>query len=274
MQNTNLELIFFSVVSGIVVTATISFIIFVVYRYQKSKDKYEHELDRQKSEFIKTVLNVKLEIQEQTAHDIARTIHDSIGHGLTLAKLNLNTLTNLPATETTKVRTAIDLLSHSISQLSDISKNLNAEALLEHGLLPAIEEEITRLRSLNRFDVVYEVNGFTCHLEPQQEMVVYRIVQEGFQNILKHAEASQAQLLLHFHPSYMHVSLKDNGRGFDPTKPASARSTGLKNMENRTRFLTGDFQIHSETNKGTRIQFTIPYQNNVNLLQDKDRTGR
>ncbi len=274
MQNTNLELALFAAVTGLVVTSTVSLVVFIIYKYQKSQREYLAEIERQKIDFERIMLNVRLEIQEQTSHDIARAIHDSIGHGLTLAKLQLNTLSELPAGEASKVRMAVDLLGHSIIQLSDLSKNLNAEALLQHGLLPAIEEELNRLRFLNRFELQYEVNGFTCHLEPQQEIVIYRIVQEGFQNILKHAEASRTQLMLHFHPNYLQVSLSDNGRGFDPSKIVSTRSTGLINMKNRTRFLNGDFQVHSEPNKGTRIQFTIPFQNHDKHNEDQDRTGR
>jgi signal transduction histidine kinase len=158
---------------------------------------------------------------------------------------------------------AVDLLGQSIQQLSDISKNLNAEALLQQGLLRAIDEEISRLRTLNRFEVQYEVNGFTSYMESQQEIVIYRVIQEGFQNILKHSDARCAQLQLHFHPEYLHVSLIDDGNGFDPSTPKRTRSTGLSNIENRIRFLSGEFQIQSSLKKGTRIQFTIPYQANV-----------
>ena len=264
MQNTNLELIIFSAVSGLVITSTIGFIVFVIFKYQKSHLQHLTEIETQKNEFEKTVLDVKLEIQEQTSHDIAREIHDSIGHGLTLAKLQLNTLLKLPSeTDFNKVRMAVDLLGQSIQQLSDISKNLNAEALLQQGLLRAIDEEISRLRTLNRFEVQYEVNGFTSYMESQQEIVIYRVIQEGFQNILKHSDARCAQLQLHFHPEYLHVSLIDDGNGFDPSTPKRTRSTGLSNIENRIRFLSGEFQIQSSLKKGTRIQFTIPYQANV-----------
>ena len=264
MQNTNLELILFSAVSGLVITSTIGFIVYVIFKYQKSHLQHLTEIETQKNEFEKTVLNVKLEIQEQTSHDIAREIHDSIGHGLTLAKLQLNTLLEPPSeTDFNKVRMAVALLGQSIQQLSDISKNLNAEALLQQGLLPAIDEEISRLHILNHFEVQYEVNGFTSYMEPQREIVIYRVIQEGFQNILKHADARCAQLQLHFHPEYLHVSLIDDGHGFDPGTPKRTRSTGLSNMENRIRFLSGEFQIQSSLKKGTRIQFTIPYQANV-----------
>ncbi len=243
--------------------------------HRKKQVRAKKRIENLKSEYEHLVLKTKLEIQEQTSHDIAREIHDSIGHALTLAKLQLNTLVDLPNdADSNKIRMAVDLLGHSIQQLSDISKNLNAEALLQQGLLPGLDEEINRLRSLNHFELQYEVNGFTSYMEPQREIVLYRIVQEGFQNILKHANATRAQLVLHFHPDFVHVSLTDNGQGFDPSAPVKSRSTGLVNMENRIQFLNGDFQIHSAPNHGTRIQFTIPYQANVKLQNDQDRISR
>lgn len=273
MQKASEELIYFFLLNLFIVLTLAFLVLIVISNYRKKQRTSKIRLENIKSEYEKIVLKTRLEIQEQTSHDIARSIHDSIGHGLTLAKLQLNTLTSIPPNDTDKIRMSIDLLSHSIQQLSDISKNLNAEALLQHGLLPAIEEEVNRIRSLNRFEIHYELNGFTCHLDPHQEMVVYRIIQEGFQNILKHARATRTQLLLHFHPMYLYVSISDNGRGFDPTQQKSTRSTGLINMENRTRFLSGDFQIHAEPNKGTRIQITIPYQNHEKGINYQDRAG-
>ena len=264
MQNTNLELILFTITASIVILSTVAFIVFIIYKYQRSYRKHSIEIQGQRDEYEKLLLDVKLEIQEQTSHNIAREIHDSIGHSLTLAKLQLNTLRTPPEfLEGGKVHMAIDLLGHSIQQLSDISKNLNADALLQHGLLHAIEEEINRIRSLSRFEVHYEVTGFTAYLDPQKEVVIYRIIQEGFQNILKYAEAGRTLLLIHFHPSSIRITLTDDGRGFDPKNIGRSRTTGLANIENRIRFLNGHLEIHSEPGKGTRLQFTIPYEQNA-----------
>jgi signal transduction histidine kinase len=261
MQNTNLELILFTITASIVILSTVTFVVFIIYKYQRSYRKHSIEIQGQRDEYEKLLLDVKLEIQEQTSHNIAREIHDSIGHSLTLAKLQLNTLRTPPEfLEGGKVHMAIDLLGHSIQQLSDISKNLNADALLQHGLLHAIEEEINRIRSLSRFEVHYEVTGFTAYLDPQKEVVIYRIIQEGFQNILKYAEAGRTLLLIHFHPSSIRITLTDDGRGFDPKNIGRSRTTGLANIENRIRFLNGHLEIHSEPGKGTRLQFTIPYE--------------
>ena len=264
MQNTNLELILFTITASIVILSTVAFVVFIIYKYQRSYRKHSIEIQGQRDEYEKLLLDVKLEIQEQTSHNIAREIHDSIGHSLTLAKLQLNTLRTPPEfLEGGKVHMAIDLLGHSIQQLSDISKNLNADALLQHGLLHGIEEEINRIRSLSRFEVHYEVTGFTAYLDPQKEVVIYRIIQEGFQNILKYAEAGRTLLLIHFHPSSIRITLTDDGRGFDPKNIGRSRTTGLANIENRIRFLNGHLEIHSEPGKGTRLQFTIPYEQNA-----------
>ena len=77
------------------------------------------------------------------------------------------------------------------------------------------------------------------------------------------AEANRAQLLIHYHPDYIQISLIDDGVGFNPHNIGTSRSTGLANMENRVRFLKGELNIHSEPGKGTRIHFTIPYQQDV-----------
>jgi len=264
MQEASKELIIFLLINVIVIASIATLAMTVILIHKKKQIRYNTKILRLKTDYDKEILKTKLEIQEQTSHNIAREIHDSIGHSLTLAKLQLNTLRTPPEfLEGGKVHMAIDLLGHSIQQLSDISKNLNADALLQHGLLHAIEEEINRIRSLSRFEVHYEVTGFTAYLDPQKEVVIYRIIQEGFQNILKYAEAGRTLLLIHFHPSSIRITLTDDGRGFDPKNIGRSRTTGLANIENRIRFLNGHLEIHSEPGKGTRLQFTIPYEQNA-----------
>ena len=273
MQKATEELITFLLINVIVIASITTLAMTMILIHRKKQNRANIRIQRLRTDYDREVLKTKLEIQEQTSHNIAREIHDSIGHSLTLAKLQLNTLNDLAElSERNKIDMAVDLLGHSIHQLSNISKNLNADALLQHGLLQGIEEEVNRIRALDRFEVQYEVTGFTAYLDPQKELVIYRIIQEGFQNILKYAEAGRTQLLIHFHPESIRISLADDGRGFDPQHTRRSRSTGLANMENRIRFLNGHLELHSAPGKGTRIQFTIPYQQNVQ--QDQDRLGR
>jgi len=265
MQKASQELIIFLLINIIIFTSVAALAMYFIFRHKKKIIRTNNNIARLKIENEKEVLKIKLEIQEQTAHNIAREIHDSVGHALTLAKLHLNTLPVIPeSVQNSKIHQSIDLLTHSIHQLSDISKNLNADALLQQGLLHAVEEEIARIRLLGKFDIYFEVNGFMTYLSPKKEVIIFRIIQEGFQNILKHAEASRSQLLIHFHPASIQISVSDNGRGFDTSHPVQSRSTGLKNMESRIRFLKGKSEIHSEPGKGTRIQFTIPYMSDEN----------
>ncbi|MBK8310211.1 MAG: hypothetical protein IPL04_04235 [Chitinophagaceae bacterium] len=106
------------------------------------------------------MLNTQLEIQEQTFQHISREIHDNISLSLTLAKLQLNTL-NWEDKETMqeKVESSVVLLSRSICDLSDISKSLNANIITEHGLLKAIDEEVTQLKQAQLFTVEYTCTG-------------------------------------------------------------------------------------------------------------------
>lgn len=261
MQEASKELIIFLLLNIIVIALIATLAMYMILVHKKKQIASKNNIQKLIIDYEKEVLKTKLEIQEQTAHNIAREIHDSVGHNLTLAKLQLNTLpTQLTDPESSKIQMVVELLGHSIQQLSDISKHLNADALLQYGLLHALEEETDRIRALGSFELQYEVNGFTTYLDPQKEVVLYRIIQEGFQNIMKHAKASSTQLLLHFHPDFIQISLIDNGQGFDPQQMIRSRSTGLNNIETRIRFLNGKSNIQSEPGKGTRLQFTIPYQ--------------
>jgi signal transduction histidine kinase len=94
----------------------------------------------------------------------------------------------------------------------------------------------------------------------QRELIIFRIVQEAFNNIIKHAKASRATLSLQYNRCDLLVNIEDDGQGFETTEIHVKRNAGLKNIETRIKMLRGMMKITSIKGTGTSLSFTIPLE--------------
>lgn len=255
------DIVIFLVITTIIVLLLVGLIVLLIYLYQKKQIIHQRKLEDIRLDHERNLLGTKLEIQEETFQHISREIHDNINLSLTLAKLHLNTLDlddrNKAASQ---VNYAVDLLTQSISNLRDISKSLNSELVANQGLIKALDTEIARIRKTGLFEIEFEVNGEPVYMDTQKELVIFRIIQEGFNNIIKHARATRSIIDLNFKPEYLKILLVDNGVGFNcsPEKSqASNGKSGLANMKTRTQMIGGTMQIESN-GQGSMLTFTIP----------------
>ena len=236
-------------------------ILLLIFNYRNRQMIFHESFKKAQDQYEKSLITTQLEIQEQTFQNISREIHDNIGLSLTLAKLQLNTFDWSEIEKSSaKLESSIQLLSASIAQLSDISKSLNADIIIQQGLLQALEEETQRIRQADQFELRYEVKGSPVFMDSNKELIIFRIIQEAFNNVIKHANASAVQLQLDYCPEQIQILVTDNGRGFDPERNRNGGNAGLKNMETRAQILKGEMQVFSSAETGTTLIFTIPIE--------------
>jgi len=254
-------LILFVFVAIGIIAVMMAFILTILFLYRKRQQEFEKNLARLKLDNEKAVLSTRLEIQEQTFQHISREIHDNISLALTLAKLNLHTLDwDNREKSAVKVDSAVELLTQSITQLNDLSKSLDADIIGQQGLLAAIEEERQRIEKIGTFHICYSVSGNPVYMNSQAELVIFRIIQEAFNNIIKHARAGTVSLALHYNNRTLQLKIEDDGAGFDTETILTGQHAGLKNMEARTQLLGGQMEINSRPGRGTTLNFTIPFE--------------
>ena len=255
-------IIIFIIVTTLFILILISFIVFILFLYQRRHISYQKGLELLKSDFEKTLLTTQLEIQEQTFQNISREIHDNIGLSLTLAKLNLNTIDwNNPNHSQEKVGGSINFISQAIEDLSYISKALHTGFIEENGLLKALELEINKIQKLGIFNIRFDVTGSPVYMQTQKELVIFRIIQEVLNNCIKHAEATAITIHLNYQSHFVEIELSDNGIGFTRKSTASktGKGTGLMNIVKRTAYIDGTCQVNSFPGKGTTVHMKIPY---------------
>ena len=259
-------IIIFIIISVILILALVVFIAIIIYRYQQKQNAYFAAMETLKTSHENELLQSHLEIQEQTFQNISREIHDNIGQKLTLAKLHLNTLNYTDTVKTvTQVNGSVNMISEAINDLSDISRSMSSENILNNGLIKALEFEVAQMDKPGLYDIHLSVTGNTLFLDASKELVLFRIFQEALNNIIKHANASAIIIDLHYNTAVLSLNIFDNGIGFSSGQNPD-NGTGLTNMKKRTAMLNGQFTVSSQLGTGTNINIKIPFYENSTAL--------
>jgi signal transduction histidine kinase len=234
------------------------FISVILYRYQQKQNLYYRDIESLKAKHENILLQSQLEIQEQTFQNISREIHDNIGQKLTLAKLHLNTLDHQDLGKTKiRVNDVVEMISEAIKDLSDISRSMSSEVISNNGLLKALEFEIGQLQKPGIYRIKLTVTGEPVFFNSHSELVLFRIVQEAINNIIKHAEASSIEIHLLYEDDFLTLFITDNGKGFSSNENRE-QGTGLINMQKRANMLKGECAINSQSGLGTTVNIKIP----------------
>ncbi|MGF2411976.1 sensor histidine kinase [Ferruginibacter sp.] len=208
-----------------------------------------------KTQFEQELLQTQLEIQEQTLKTISQEIHDNIGQVLSLAKLNLNTL---PNTNEPKIQETKNLVSKAINDLRNLSHSLHGDIIAELGLQESIANELKIIEGTRAFETELQISGAPFKLDPQKEMVLFRIVQEALNNCIKYSGTKKITIQMQYLPQLFILQVQDEGKGFDATKNIGI---GLKSMLNRAQLIGGIFNLQSTEGKGTLIIIELPVNN-------------
>lgn len=210
------------------------------------------------------------EVKETERADIAREVHDDLGGTMTKLKADVVRLrkllaeTDTPQTHhTVMAETLLDmqqLLDHAVAATSRIARSLRP-AILDLGIIPALEWEISEYRRRNRITINFSCNVEDLMLDGQLCTVLYRVVQEALTNILKHAQASRVDVELFVSEEQIALEIHDNGVGIPSTALNKPNSFGIRGMHERARMLSGWLDVSSASGKGTTIMLSIPRHN-------------
>jgi signal transduction histidine kinase len=190
--------------------------------------------------------------QEKERRRISKDLHDGIGQQLLLIKNKLI----LEGDQETK-----EMVDDTIEEIRNISRDLHPFALQELGITRAIEHTLQRIDENTSLFVSSEIENIDNLFSPEEEVNIYRVVQESLNNIIKHANAEASKVLVKKFAKNITISIKDNGVGFDfPQKYQDKKSLGLKTSLERTKFLKGQMKVISKKENGTLIEFKFPIQ--------------
>jgi signal transduction histidine kinase len=268
MPQENQEILRFLTSFIFLVVGVIVLITSLVIVFSKKQEKLSLEFEIYKSNHEKELLKTKLEIQEETLKKISREIHDNISLGLTLSKLQITNYLEKQTDINQLLNTSIDLIGKSLVDLNDISKSLDANQLLSHGLINALESEISVLKRSGIYSIELDIIGEPFYLEAETDLILLRIFQEAFNNIIKHAKANYITVDLIYEPEFVQMKIVDNGKGFDLDQVKHNKElrkmSGLNNFYTRAAVIGAKVSIISAENIGTTIIIDTPIKNEKN----------
>jgi two-component system, NarL family, sensor kinase len=269
MPEKNEYIIQFIATGSLLILLVAIFIVSFLFIHRNRIKKHLLETKIINEHYQKEILQTQLEIQEQTLKNISQEIHDNIGQALTLAKLNLNTMLPQENQELKeKIIASKELVSKAIGDLRDLSRSLDTDYVKEMGLQRAIEYELEMIRKTGIIRTGLLVEGSLIRLDKQRELVLFRIIQETFHNIIKHAEAMDLHVSVFYKPELLELLVADNGKGMD-LRPLNEDNSpnfglGIRNMHNRAKLIGAQFNMRSILGAGTQVSISLPLETNDN----------
>ncbi len=262
----------FIIVIAIAILVAISIWLYIVDQRRKTikalaekndeinKQKIDELLQEQEIASLQGVL----EGQETERKRVAIDLHDRLGGILSMVKLHFSAVEEKidpenPTKE--KFLTASELLDLAAGEVRNISHNMMSGVLAKFGLIPALEDLKSRISETGKLEVNLYTANVSGVLDGEQELQLYRIVQELMSNILKHSEATETNIQLNDNEDSVNLIVEDNGVGFNPDKLSVKAGIGLVNLKARVAKLNGTLHIDSGLGAGTTISIDIPKAN-------------
>lgn len=213
---------------------------------------------------VRNLASYQQSMVEEERTRIARELHDEFGQVLTGMKMETSWLSKQIPDQDTPVAKGLKRISHYLDETIQLVRRV------AHELRPGVLDELGLAAVLEWLTQEYTTRtGITCTLDLQSktstfgrdlDTAVFRICQEALTNIARHAQASQAKIILSETPSHIEFSIHDNGKGITQEQIAGAKSFGIMGMRERVRIWDGEISFASQPNQGTIVKVRIPYE--------------
>lgn len=248
------------IIAGTIISALLLGLLgFSAYRRFRLKQqaRLQQEIMQQQEMATKAVI----EAEEGERQRIARDLHDGIGQMMSAAKMNLSAFEADVAfanmDQKTSLQKVIGLVDESCREIRTVSHNMMPNALLRNSLAAALKDFIDKLDK-NTLEVRLYTEGLDERLDANVETVLYRVIQECVNNVIKHAGATTLDIAMVRDKEGISATIEDNGRGFDSTDPKKFEGIGLKNIVTRVEYLKGTVEFDSSPGRGTVVSIHVP----------------
>lgn len=234
------------------------------YRTYRQKQKLQqqriNELEIQQQ---LTATEAILKGEEQERARLAKDLHDGLGGMLSGIKFAFSRIRGnlvMTAENNEAFERSLDMLDGSIKEMRRVAHNMMPEALLQYGLDTALRDYTNEINKAGMLQVLYQsINMENKSINSTSSVIIYRIVQELLNNIVKHAAAQKALVQLVLQDNTLLVTVEDDGKGLDLQQIENAPGIGWKNIRSRVEFLKGAIDIQSTPGKGVSVnmEFTV-----------------
>jgi len=259
MQETNNQVILtiFAVIILLVLIGVI--MLFIAVYYTNSKKRLIREKELLKVTYEQAILQAQFEIQDQTLRNVSQEIHDNIGQVLSYVSLSLDRASGLnDSSKDSVIAESRELVNQSMNDLRDLSKSFSLDNIATNGLVATIKAEVIRLNKSRLIEAELSIGGDIYNLGENEELVLFRILQEFVNNTLKHSKAKHLFINLDYGVDRTELHLSDDGIGFNEDGMQNKNGSGLRNMRTRAGLIGASVTARSEMNKGSSLVISIP----------------
>jgi signal transduction histidine kinase len=271
MQEKLSEVTLILIGSTVVILVLTGLIAISLFINQKRKYRHRQEKSEMKNNFDRELLRSQLEIQHQSFESISRELHDNVGTLISIAMVHIRSIaTPVEKEEAQKITEAESLLNEAMTTLKDISLSINPEKISRLGWQQSFIAELDRIRKTNLFTIQYMEEGVPFAIELPKQVIIFRILQETLNNILKHSNGSNIYAGIRCADPLLIISIRDDGKGLPlsmqedaspwgaagPGESAGAGGSGMKNMLARAAMLPAILDIDSSPETGTTVTLT------------------
>jgi two-component system, NarL family, sensor kinase len=256
----------YQLIAGVIITVFVFliigfFVVILVTYVNQRKKKHLEEKQAMQLNFQEEILRTQLEIQEQTFNHISQEIHDNVGQILSLAKVQINIMQQSDNRSDELLNEVKENVAKAMSDLRDIAKSLSSERIRSMSMVEAVRIETERISKSGTILATVSCEGEERQMDEQKKQILFRILQECLQNIIKHAQATELYLQFHYLPEMLDILVKDNGKGFDVVKEmGNSSGLGLQNIKTRASLIGAELAIESDLDKGCAITIKMPHE--------------
>jgi signal transduction histidine kinase len=238
---------FFALVAGFVIS-------YFLY-FKRRKSRFLKERRSMQEEFSRQLLQSRVEVQESTFASLGKELHDNIGQLLGTAKMLIGVSQRNLAAAGDTIRTADETLGKAIFELRNLSKSLNKEWLEQFSLKENLHTAAERVNAGGKINVRIHDHLQQLLLGSEEQLILFRIVQEAMQNAVKHAAATAIDIRMNENAGELSITVEDNGTGFTATEERNG--VGMLNMKQRISLLNGNIQWVPQQ-QGTMVLIQLP----------------
>jgi two-component system, NarL family, sensor kinase len=238
----------------------------LVWRTWQQKQLLQtQEIGRLKQDRQLAAAEALMQGEDQERSRMAKDLHDGLGGMLSGIKFSLQHIqSELPADAQNSLHRSLDMLDSSIGEMRRVAHNMMPEALLRFGLDKAMQDYCESIRQYGPLQILYQSSGLEkLDTDTSISITVYRIVQELVNNIIKHANATNALVQLTYFEQKLTVTVEDDGKGFDAEQTVN-KGMGWNNILSRVAFLSGHIDVQSKPGEGTSVLIELPVLPTVN----------
>ena len=200
--------------------------------------------------------------QEAERTRLARELHDDLNQSLALLAVELDMFGQKPPATGSEVSERMRDLSEQVKDLSSsvhrLSHELHPAKLEQLGLVAAVRGFCRELGAARNIAIEFEPHAVPRLVPDEIALCLYRIVQEGLQNVIKHSGSATAKVELISNENELCLIVSDQGCGFDSMVATDEGSLGLVSMRERVRLVRGQISVESRKGEGTRIKVQVP----------------